>query len=128
MAYFYALGRRKKSTATVRLHEGKGESTINGKPIKKLYPKVNQHQSLEAPFNVTDTEGEYHFTAIAKGGGVTGQLEAVQLGIARALVKADETLKPALKKVSLLTRDDRMVERKKTGLRKARKAPQFSKR
>ncbi|MCA9385786.1 30S ribosomal protein S9 [Candidatus Dojkabacteria bacterium] len=126
--YFYALGRRKTAVATVRLYEGNGKSTVNGMDLEKVYSSPSEKQQLEMPFEVTDTKGKFYFTVKSSGGGISGQLGAIRLGIARALVKYDESLKSELKKKGLMTRDPRMVERKKTGLKKARRAPQFSKR
>lgn len=126
--YNYAVGRRKTSVATVRLFEGKGDSTINGKKIEERFSILAQQKRLLKPFEVTDTVGKFYFTGKANGGGTNGQLDSLVLAISRALVKNDEDLKSVLKKGGLLTRDDRMTERKKPGLRKARKAPQYSKR
>ncbi|MBD3363198.1 30S ribosomal protein S9 [Candidatus Dojkabacteria bacterium] len=126
--YYYALGRRKTAVATIRLYEGKGEDTINEKPIKSIYTSKTEISDLYKPFRVTDTKGEFHFTAKTSGGGKQGQLGAMILGIARALVEYAPEFKSKLKEKDLLTRDPRMVERKKAGLRKARKAPQYSKR
>jgi small subunit ribosomal protein S9 len=126
--YTYAIGRRKTAVATVRLFQGEGESTINGKALKVIYQVPAQIKKLNLPFLLTNTANQYYFTAQTKGGGISGQLDAIVLAITRALVKKDEATKPTLKKANLLSRDDRMVERKKTGLRKARKKPQFSKR
>lgn len=126
--YTYAYGRRKTSVATVRLYKGKGENVINDKQFTQIYTRLSESKSVELPFKLTNTLGNYYFTAKTNGGGKASQLDAIVLGIARALVKEDETNKPLLKKESLLTRDDRMVERKKTGRRKARKSDQFSKR
>ncbi len=126
--YTYALGRRKTSVATIRLFKGKGDSKINGKDVDFYYHRKMHLNRLNKPFTVTDTLGDYYYTAKTKGGGFNGQLDAIVLGLARALEKEDNSRRPDLRKAGLLTRDDRMVERKKTGLRKARKAPQFSKR
>lgn len=126
--YTYAYGRRKTATATVRLYKGKAENTINTKAVKDIYGSLGELKQFEMPFKVTDTLGQYYFSAQTNGGGKNAQLEAILLGIAKALVKEDAALKPLLRKEGLLTRDDRMVERKKTGRRKARKSDQFSKR
>lgn len=126
--YTFAIGRRKTSVASVRLYEGAEKSEINGKGLEVACQTENDKKNLMTPFTVTDTAKNLYFTAVVKGGGVTGQIEAVRHAIARALVKYDETFKPALKKAGLLTRDPRMVERKKPGRVKARKSPQFSKR
>ena len=128
MEYIYTVGRRKTSTATVRLYKGKGESIVNDKKLKEYFPIQEHQRKLNLPFALTDTSGEFYFTAKTSGGGVAGQMGAVLLGISRGLVKYDETMKSTLSSNKLLTRDDRMVERKKTGRKKARKSPQFSKR
>jgi small subunit ribosomal protein S9 len=127
--YFYAYGRRKTATATVRLFKAKGESFINEKAAKELYPLEYEQIQLNSPLVAAGLKPEdYHFTVQAKGSGKTGQLGAIKLVLARAIVVMDPTLKQQLKKEGLLTRDPRMVERKKPGLRKARRAEQFSKR
>ncbi|MCA9386805.1 30S ribosomal protein S9 [Candidatus Dojkabacteria bacterium] len=127
--YYYSLGRRKTSTATVRLFEGAGKSEVNKKSFEEVYPsKVDQTRVLE-PFVVAELDPKkFYFTIVAQGGGVSGQLDAIRLGLSRSIVKMDPDKKSALKKAGLMTRDPRMVERKKTGLRKARKREQFSKR
>lgn len=128
MANVNSIGRRKTSIARVILSEGKGEVWINGKEGKTYFPTgIQQHKILQ-PFKLTETEGKYDVTATIDGGGSSGQVEALRLGIARALVKANAELKPALKKEGLMTRDPRAVERKKFGRKKARKRYQFSKR
>lgn len=126
--YYYALGRRKTASATVRLYQGKGDSVVNGKPVAEFFPLAAHQKRLQEPFAALIESGDYYFTAKAVGGGTTGQLDAIVLGISRALVKQDESHKSPLKTNGLLTRDDREVERKRTGFRKARKKPQFSKR
>lgn len=126
--YTYALGRRKTSSATVRLYRGSEESTFNERKLEELFSSKDDMFDLLSPFRVTDTVGDFYFTVKAKGGGTTGQRQAARLAISRALVKVSEDYKAELKKNGLLTRDSRMVERKKPGLKKARKAPQFSKR
>jgi small subunit ribosomal protein S9 len=126
--YIYAVGRRKTSTATVRLYEGEGENMINERKVSEIYTSQQEVRDMLLPLEVTGNKGKFYFTAKASSGGKAGQRGAVRLAIARALVKKDEANKPELKKYKLLTRDDRMVERKKSGLRKARKAPQYSKR
>lgn len=122
------VGRRKSSIARVYLKSGKGKVTINGKDLKDYFPLTFMQDALLLPLRTLNMEDKFDVTINVKGGGVKGQTEAIKLGIARALVKADEENKPALKKEKLLTRDARVVERKKTGLRKARKREQFSKR
>lgn len=126
--YFYAYGRRKTSVATVRLFSGSGESKINEIELKQYFPLENDRKIALFPLEVTEKIKDFHFTSKVKGGGKKSQREAISHALARALVVFDEDLKPTLKKLSLMTRDDRMVERKKTGLVKARKAPQYSKR
>ena len=126
--YFYGTGRRKKSVARVRVYEGSGVITINGRDIDDYFGLDTLKLIGRQPMMVTDTMGKYDIVATVVGGGVSGQAGAVRHGLARALVKADENMKPALKKAGLLTRDPRMKERKKYGLKAARKAPQFSKR
>ena len=126
--YFYGTGRRKKSVARVRVYEGSGVITINGRDIDDYFGLDTLKLIVRQPMMVTDTMGKYDIVATVVGGGVSGQAGAVRHGLARALVKADENMKPALKKAGLSTRDPRMKERKKYGLKAARKAPQFSKR
>lgn len=123
-----SLGRRKTSVARVTLTEGNGTITVNGVDGKEYFPILTQQYKLAQPFKLTDTEGKYDLYVNVNGGGITGQVEAVRLGIARALVAMDETLKPALKAEDLMTRNPHEVERKKFGRRKARKKSQFSKR
>lgn len=127
--YHYALGRRKTAVATVRLFESAGESMVNDKQANEAFPgEYNQHLLTE-PFKVADLDPKkFHVTVKVKGSGKSAQLGAVRHALARALVKMDENLKKPLKKAGLMTRDPRMVERKKPGLHKARKAEQFSKR
>ena len=124
-----ATGRRKSSVARVRLLQGKGEITINGKPLDEYFGMELLKQEVKSPFAVTDTDGKYDVIARVAGGGTTGQAGALRHGIARALCLIDEeTYRPILKDVGYLTRDPRMKERKKYGLKKARRASQFSKR
>lgn len=128
MATTNSLGRRKTSVARVILSEGKGQITVNGRDGKEYFPITMQQFKLLQPFKLTDTVGKYDVTATVDGGGITGQVDAVRLGIARALVKIDAEHKPKLKAEELMTRDPRAVERKKFGRKKARKRFQFSKR
>jgi len=125
--YFEGIGRRKTSTARVRIYSGKSTSTVNEKPFDKYFTTKNPNDLMK-PLAITGLEGKYYFSATVNGGGATGQLEAIQLGIGRALVKMDPSLKSELRKAGFMTRDPRMVERKKYNQRKARKKPQFSKR
>ena len=123
-----AIGRRKTSTARVYLQAGDGTITVNGREAPDYFPQDARRRALLMPFEVTDTLGEYDVLVNADGGGLTGQAEATRLGIARALVKIDEEMRKPLREAGFLTRDDRMVERKKYGQPKARKKGQFSKR
>lgn len=123
-----AVGRRKAAVVRVFLTKGKGKITVNGKDFKEYFPIEMLQAKLLQPLQVLNVAGEFDLTLNATGGGVKGQAEAAKLGIARVLVKLNEENKPALKAEGLLTRDSRKVERKKYGLRKARRATQFSKR
>ncbi|NLP43236.1 MAG: 30S ribosomal protein S9 [Peptococcaceae bacterium] len=125
---YQGTGRRKKAIARVRLVAGSGKFTINDRDLSEYFDKKTLEMIVQQPFEVTDTVGKYDLIARVHGGGSTGQAGALRMGIARALVKADESLRPALKRAGFLTRDPRMKERHKYGLKKARKAPQFSKR
>lgn len=127
--YFYAIGRRKTSTATVRLFNTTGKSEVNGKDLTKVYPHEVEIKMLQEPFVVAGLNPkEFYFTARTSGGGHSSQIDAVKLAISRSLVKMNPEVKSDLRKAGLMTRDPRMVERKKTGLRKARKREQYSKR
>ena len=126
--YFYGTGRRKKSVARVRLLPGSGNVTINGRDIDDYFGLETMKLVVNQPFGVTATEGKFDVVCTVKGGGFSGQAGAIRHGISRALLLADESYRPALKKAGLLTRDPRMKERKKYGLKAARRAPQFSKR
>ena len=123
-----ATGRRKRSVARVRLYDGTGKVVLNGKSLEDYFPELPLRIRIQEPLKVADVEGRFDVHAKLEGGGFTGQSDALRLGIARALVAADASLRPALKREGLLTRDARIVERKKYGLRKARRAPQFTKR
>ena len=125
---FYGTGRRKSSVARVRLVEGTGKITINGKDIEEYFDLDTLKVIVRQPLTVTNTLTKYDVVCSVYGGGVTGQAGAVRHGIARALNEANAEYRPALKSNGFLTRDSRMKERKKYGLKKARKAPQFSKR
>lgn len=122
------VGRRKTSVARVIVKNGSGQITINGKSLNDYFPQSTHQGEVMAPFNAIEATGSYDVTANVEGGGLTGQAQAVKLGIARSLVASDPELRAKLKVGSLLTRDPRMVERKKYGQRKARKRFQFSKR
>ena len=126
--YFYGTGRRKKSVARVRLVPGSGNITINGRNIDEYFGLETLKLIVNQPFGVTNTEGKFDIIANVVGGGISGQAGAIRHGVSRALLQADETYRPLLKKAGLLTRDPRMKERKKYGLKAARRAPQFSKR
>ncbi len=128
MEVINTIGRRKTSVARVYLSEGKGNITINKKDYKDYFSTDLQTGKVDQAFILTDTLGKYDATINVDGGGFTGQVEAIRLGIARALVKVDAEFKPRLKAEGLMTRDSRMVERKKPGQKKARKKFQFSKR
>ena len=125
---FCGTGRRKSSIARVRIINGKGTITINEKSLDEYLPSEILKSIVKQPLNVTGTEGKFDVIVKVEGGGLSGQAGAIRHGIARALVKASEDNKAALKSAGFLTRDARMKERKKYGLKKARKAPQFSKR
>ncbi len=126
--YFYGTGRRKKSVARVRLYAGTGNITVNGRDVDDYFGLETLKLIINQPFGVTSTEGKFDVVCTAKGGGISGQAGAIRHGIARALLQADETYRPMLKKAGFLTRDPRMKERKKYGLKAARRASQFSKR
>ena len=126
--YFYGTGRRKKSVARVRIVPGTGVITINGRDIDDYFGLETLKLIVNQPFGVTETTGKFDIIATVTGGGFSGQAGAIRHGLSRALVAADEANKPALKAAGFLTRDPRMKERKKYGLKGARRAPQFSKR
>ena len=125
---YFGTGRRKKSVARVRLVPGKGEITINKRSIDDYFGLETLKAILRQPLVATNTEGKFDVVCNVQGGGFTGQAGAIRHGIARALLEADAELRGALKKAGFLTRDPRMKERKKYGLKAARRAPQFSKR
>ena len=126
--YFYGTGRRKKSVARVRIVPGTGVITINGRDVDDYFGLDTLKLIVNQPFATTGTEGKFDIIARVNGGGFSGQAGAIRHGLSRALVAADEANKPALKAAGFLTRDPRMKERKKDGLKAARRAPQFSKR
>ena len=121
-------GRRKRSVARVRFQDGSGQVTLNGKPLEAYFPAMATRMRVMEPLSLTQTQGRYDIEATLDGGGTTGQADALRLGISRALAELDPELRPALKKAGMLTRDSRVVESKKYGLRKARRAPQYTKR
>ncbi len=126
--YFYGTGRRKEAVAQVRLLAGNGAIIINGVPYEELYPRLEHRQVIMRALLVTDGVNKYNTVVKVAGGGVSGQSGAISHGIARALVRADEGLRPILRQNGLLTRDSRVKERKKVGLKRAHKAPQYTKR
>lgn len=128
MEIINTLGRRKTSVARVYLKKGTGQVTVNKRDYKVAFPVATLQAKIQQPFHITDTVGQYDVVVNVAGGGVNGQAEAIRLGISRALVKVTEDMKPMLKAEGLMTRDPRMVERKKPGQPKARKKFQFSKR
>lgn len=126
--HFYGTGRRKNAIARVFLSPGSGSITVNGRDLKQYVGRDTLEMMVRQPLEATGTTGKFDVRATVTGGGVSGQAGAIKLGIARALVQADPNLRPVLKKAGFLTRDPRMKERRKYGLKKARRAPQFSKR
>ena len=123
-----ATGRRKASVARVRLRDGSGSVVLNGKPLEQFFPTMATRMRVMEPLQITNMVGRYDLEATLHGGGTTGQSDALRLGIARALIVLDPDLRPTLKHAGMLSRDDRVVESKKYGLRKARRAPQYTKR
>ena len=127
--YFYGAGRRKTSIARVRLYPGSGQVTVNGKTASEYFGGRAVYQTdLALPMQMTGTSERFDVRAKVVGGGVSGQVGAIRHGIARALARADDEFRPTLKRAKLLTRDPRAKERKKVGLKRARKAPQYTKR
>ena len=127
--YYEGIGRRKESTARVRVMSGSGQFVVNQKPGEAYFPRVGDLEKIMAPLEVAgENRSQLDITVVVKGGGVTGQTEAVQLGIARALIKMNPDLQPVMRKGGFVTRDARVKERKKPGLKRARKAPTYTKR
>ena len=126
--YFYGTGRRKSSVARVRLYPGTGKITINNRDVDDYFGLETLKLIINQPFGVTNTQGKFDIVANVNGGGISGQAGAIRHGVSRALLLADDTFRPLLKKSGFLTRDPRMKERKKYGLKAARRASQFSKR
>jgi small subunit ribosomal protein S9 len=126
--YIEAVGRRKTATARVRLYQGTGEIVVNDKPMPEYFGRALDQMILRQPLALVGAENSYNISVHVKGGGEGGQASAVRLGIARALIESDPNLRPALKAAGFLTRDARAKERKKPGLKRARKAPQYTKR
>ena len=124
----YATGRRKTSSARVYLSKGKGDITVNSKPLNEYFGRQVAQMLVMQPLKLTELDEKVNVKVMVKGGGSFGQAGAIRHGISRALIEYDEELRPQLKKAGLLTRDSRKVERKKPGLKKARKSSQFSKR
>jgi small subunit ribosomal protein S9 len=126
--YVWGTGKRKCAIAQVRLFSGDGGIIVNDKPLEQVFPRLEHRHMVELPFLATDTVGKFRVTVKVKGGGISGQAEAIRHGIARALARENELFKPVLREHGLLTRDARIKERKKYGLKRARKAPQYTKR
>jgi small subunit ribosomal protein S9 len=126
--YYYGLGRRKSAIARVRLYPGNGTVIVNGRQLEDVIPRESSRQDLVRPLAVTDNLSSFNVQAVVSGGGTTGWTGAIRHGIARALVVADEMNRRVLRQNGLLTRDSRVKERKKPGLKRARKAPQYSER
>ncbi len=129
MQYYEGVGRRKTASARVRIYPGgSGSITVNDRPVEEYFPRYGDIDQLREPLDVAGFTGKMDVTVHVKGGGVTGQTDAVRMGMARALLKYDEELRPMMRKAGLLTRDAREKERKKPGLKRARKAPTYTKR
>ena len=126
-AQYYGTGRRKTSTARVFIKNGKGDITVNKKPLDVFFGRKTAQMIVRQPLELTDTNGKLDVNVTVKGGGITGQAGAIRHGLTRALMSYDESLRSSLRKAGFVTRDAREVERKKVGLRKARRATQFSK-
>jgi small subunit ribosomal protein S9 len=127
--YYEGLGRRKTATARVRLHPGgDGSILVNNRPVDEYFSRDWDLRHLSEPLVATNNVGRFNVTVLVKGGGITGQAGAIRLGVARALLKVDPEYRPLLRKSGFLTRDARAKERKKPGLKRARKAPQYTKR
>jgi len=127
--YFEGIGRRKEATARVRVMNGSGQFTVNGKPLNEYFTRLGDIEAILKGFEAVGQEsGTFDVTVIVKGGGVTGQTDSVKLGLARALIKINPDFVHGLRKYGLLTRDPRVKERKKPGLKRARKAPTYTKR
>jgi small subunit ribosomal protein S9 len=127
-SYFYGTGRRKEAVARVKLMSGNGAIIVNGTPYEERFPSIEHQRVITQPFLSTESTGKYNAVIKVEGGGISGQSGAIAHGISRALVRADESYKPILRQNGLLTRDDRTKERQKPGLKRARKAPQYTKR
>jgi small subunit ribosomal protein S9 len=128
LRYYEAVGRRKRSVARVRLYPGEGEIVINGKQLQDYFGRPQDWRDVVAPLELTSNQGQFNLSVLVKGGGITGQAHAIRHGLSRALLVADPELKSLLRRAGFLTRDPREKERKKPGLKRARKAPQYTKR
>jgi small subunit ribosomal protein S9 len=126
--YYEAVGRRKRAVARVRLYPGDGQIIINDKTLADFFGRPQDWQSVTAPLSLTDNENRFNVSVLVKGGGITGQSNAIRHGVARALLLTDPELRMTLRRAGFLTRDPREKERKKPGLKRARKAPQYTKR
>jgi small subunit ribosomal protein S9 len=127
-AHFYGTGRRKTSTARVFMKAGGGNITVNDRPLDKFFGRQTARMIVRQPLELTNLTGKFDITVTVSGGGTTGQAGAIRHGLTRALLQFDESMRPTLRKAGFVTRDAREVERKKVGLRKARRATQYSKR
>lgn len=127
-AHYYGTGRRKTSTARVFMKPGGGEITVNNRPLDKFFGRQTARMIVRQPLELMDLTEKFDISVTVSGGGTTGQAGAIRHGLTRALMKYDEAMRPALRKAGFVTRDAREVERKKVGLRKARRATQYSKR
>jgi small subunit ribosomal protein S9 len=125
---YYSTGRRKTSTARVFLRKGKGDIIVNKRPLDSYFGRETARMIVRQPLDTSNTLGDFDITVTVKGGGMSGQAGAIRHGITRALIEYDNELRPVLRRAGFVTRDARKVERKKVGLHKARRAPQFSKR
>ena len=128
VVYYEGVGRRKTASARVRLYPGEGDVVVNDKPMKEYFPRESNVLHLLGPLKATDNVGTFNVSVKVQGGGISGQAGAVRHGLARALLAADPNLRPVLRRGGFLTRDARKKERKKPGLKRARKAPQYTKR
>ncbi len=127
--YYQGLGRRKTSSARVRLHpDGSGQFVVNGKSYREFFGREADWLDVMQPLEATQTTGQFDVTVLVKGGGISGQAGAIKMGVARALLQVNPDFRPVLRKGGMLTRDSRMKERKKPGLKRARKATQYTKR
>jgi len=126
--YYEGIGRRKRATARVRLYPGDGQVAINDKPLNQYFGRFQDQEQAIEPLKLTHNEGRFNLRAVVKGGGLTGQAQAIRQGLARALQIVDPDLRTMLREAGFLTRDPREKERKKVGLKRARKAPQYTKR